>query len=750
MLSPRRDLGWIALAIGCSLLPYWPAVSGQAYFFERDIWLYWVPHIEWATRTLATGHLPQWNPFAGFGSPFMADPSFQFFYPPSVLNWILPAATAYTFLVAGHSVLGALGAYRLLAPRLRSRSSALVGVAVFVAAGPLVSSANLWHHFCSLMYMPWVLDAFLRLRAGRGGAGRLGLLTGLQALAGSADACVMTGLGLLFLLPTRSRRLARVIPRLGIAFVLCCGIAAVQWLPTSLLAAKAARSSLDTGTRLQWSVSPTSLIDFILPLSGPAHAASERTGFTEERIRLIPWRYLGASTLPLLILGIRRAPRGGLLLLLALLLSLGRYTPFGEWAGHVPVISAFRFPSKLLWLVSGIWAVLSAIGHRELGRAGRRTTTYLVPAGIALVVGALCLLALGPFSAGDHPDWPKIWRLVPWAPLALGSALFGVALERRGLTAMALIVAIDVLVPARTYNAYSSGEMFRTRPSLVDELYSHQAERIHVFQRSRTEELTFRIPAGWSEEEAYYFGQAQFLLPPQGVRWSIKGSFDGDFTGLARAEYSALAGIAMGGDTLKPHVLRLGGVTHAIRFPGSGALELPLVARVPTFHTQPVLLLRVPDPLPLAYVVHRIRHESSLAAAVQLLTDPGFDSAHEVVRLREPGKTDPAAAPVPTARSEARIETESAGRSVVQARLDAPGTLVVLNAFSDGWSARVDGRPRPILPANLIFQSVELDAGEHRVELEYETPGLLPGLAVSVLAWAFLAISRFDLFRKRT
>jgi hypothetical protein len=750
MLSLRRDLGWIALAIGCSLLPYWPAVSGQAYFFERDIWLYWVPYIEWATRTLAAGHLPQWNPFAGFGSAFMADPSFQFFYPPSVLNWILPASTAYTFLVAGHSVFGAVGAYRLLAPRLRSRGSALVGAAVFVAAGPLVSSANLWHHFSSVMYMPWVLDAFLRLRAGRGGIRRLGLLTGLQALAGSADACVMTGLGLMFLLPIRLRRLARLIPKLAAAVVICCGLAAIQWLPTSLLAAKAARASLGAGTRLQWSVSPTSLIDFVLPLGGAAHTASEGSGFTEERIRFIPWRYLGASTLPLLLLGIRRAPRAGLLLLFAILLSLGRHTPLGEWAGHLPVISAFRFPSKLLWLVAGLWAVLTAIGHKELGRTDRPTTRVLVPVGIALMVCALGLFALAPFSAGDHPDWPKIWRLVPWAPLALGSALLGMAFGRRGLGAVGLIVALDVLVPARTYNAYSSGEMFHTRPSLVDELYRHKAGRIHVFQKSRTEELTFRVPAGWSEEEAYYFGQAQLLLPPQAVRWSIRGSFDGDITGLARPEYSALAGLAMSGDTLKPHLLRLGGVTHAIRFPGPLPLELPLVASIPTFHTQPVLLLSVPDPLPLAYIVYRVRHEPSPVAAFHLLTDPGFDSAREVVRLRESGQAEVAAAETPPMASLAQIETEDPGRWVVRARLGAPGTLVVLNAFADGWKARVDGKPEPILPANLIFQSVDLAAGEHRVELEYETPGLLAGLVLSAIAWAFLAISTFDLFRKRT
>lgn len=744
------DLKGISLAILYSLLLYWPAVSGHGYFFERDIWLYWVPHIEWATRSLASGHLPQWNPFKGFGSPFLADPNFQFFYPPSVLNWVLPITTAYTVLVTGHTIFGALGAYLLLKGRLRSRISALVGAAVFVGAGPIVSSANLWHHFCAVMFMPWILDAFLRLRAGRGSIPLLGLLTGLQALSGSADVCVMTGAGLAFLLPARSRRLRRLIPRLAAAAILCCGLAAVQWIPTAMLAAKAARSSLPPETRLQWSVSPASLIDFLLPVNGVAHSSPESPDFAEQRVRLIPWMYLGVSTLPLLVLGVRRSPRAALLLLIALVLTLGRHTPIGGWVAALPVISSFRFPSKLLWLVTACWALLAAIGHKELERRGGARTRYLALVAALLLGSSLCLFTFAPISVSDNAEWLATWRFVPWAPLCLGCVLIATAGGRRGFAAVALVVAIDLLVPGQAYNAYASGDLFHLRPSVVDEVYRQKAARIHVFQNSRAAGLSWRVPAGWSEEQAYYFGQAQFLVPPQSVRWSIKGSFDGDFSGLASKEYSTLTGIAGSGETLKPNLLRLAGVTHAIRFPGLEPLELPLVASTPTFHAQPVLLLRVPDPLPMAYIVHRVRSESSSEAAIRVLIDPAFDSLHEVLRVQDGGPPASPIAGIAATSPEARIESEEEGRWVVRARLSQPGTLVVLNAFSDGWSARVDGKRQPILPANLIFQSVDLNAGEHRVELEYQTPGLLLGLGVSAMACAILAIASFDLFRKRT
>jgi uncharacterized membrane protein len=739
-MGKPRDLLGLALTTGFVLLLYWQAVSGRGFFFDRDVWLYWMPHIEWAARSLAAGQLPQWNPFSAFGRPFLADPNFQFFYPPSIPNWILPAAPAFTVLVVGHAILGATGAFRLLRPRLRSAPSALVGAAIFAAAGPVASSTNLWHHFASLMYLPWIVDAFLRLRAGRGSVRRLGLLTGLQALAGSADVCVMTGLTLLALLPQKPGRLLRLVPRLAAAVVLCLALAAVQWLPTARLAAQSARSSLGPEVRLHWSVSPQTLIDLVLPLSGAAHAAPGDPNFREERLRLIPWMYLGASTLPLLILGVRRAPRGGLFLLFVLALALGRHTPLGDVVGYLPVVSSFRFPAKLLWLATACWAALAAIGVKELGRQTPRIRGGLAMAGALMMVGAAGLAAFGPASALDHGDWQSLWRLTPLAPLTLGAMLLAISRGPRALKAVVLIVAVDLLIPGVGYNDYSSGAMFHIRPSLVDELRRQQANRIYVFEKSRLDSLRWKSPREWSDAEAYYFGQGQFLSPPQSLRWSIKGSFDGEFSGLGRLEYSILTGIAGSGQIVNEHLLRLTGVTHAVRFQGPQPAELQVVASVPTFHDRPVLVLRVPDPLPPAYVVHRIRKEPSSLEAIRAVSDPSFDGARAIVRVGEVARQDAALAVDPRVSS-ARIELEESGRVVIRAELSDPGTLVILNGYSEGWSARVDGRPQEVLPANLLFQSVDLGAGAHLVELEYQTPGLWPGFVLSALGWAFLVFA---------
>jgi hypothetical protein len=751
MISWSRDARGLACVVAFVLALYWPAVSGQGFFFERDVWLYWLPHIEWAVKTMSTGVLPEWNPFVAFGAPFVADPSFQFFYPPSVLNWLVPPRFAYTFLVVGHSLLGGLGAYTLLRRRLRSATVAILGAVVFVGSGPLVSSANLWHHFSSAMYMPWVIDAFLRLRSGgrRGGVKRLAFLVGLQALAGSADACVMTGMGMVLLLPRGRRRLTGLIPRLAVAMVLSILLAAVQWVPTAFLASKTSRAGLESSGRFHWSVPPSSLIDFVVPFNGPAHSTADPDDL-EEPLRLIQWMYMGASTLPLLVLGLKRSPRAGLILALSIVLAMGRHTPLARWVGLFPGIASFRFPSKLLWFVALCWATLAAIGLRSLIQRTPSLNRLGGVVGASLLILALGLRFFGHFLGGQSPEWQLIRQLLPVSALGLGGMLLLISFPSRTLTAaVPLLVAADLLGTSRSFNAYASAEMFTTRPAVVDELNRLVALRVYVRQQSRLETPSWKSPATWSDKESFYFGFGQFLTPPQSVRWGIKGSFDGDFTGLGRPEYAQLSSIVSDGNTMDPRWLGLAGVTHALRFRGSSPPEFPIVAEVPTFRERPVLVLAVPEPLPLAYVVERVRSEPSSSAAIRTLASPAFDPRSEIVRVQ----AEPSPSPVnrdPAAGAQARVVNEIAGRVVVEASVPLGGTLVVLNAFSEGWRATVDGQPRVVLPANLIFQSVDLDAGDHTVEFEYVTPGLKLGASLSAIAWVLLAVLSAEPRKKRS
>jgi len=60
-------------------------------------------------------------------------------------------------------------------------------------------------------------------------------------------------------------------------------------------------------------------------------------------------------------------------------------------------------------------------------------------------------------------------------------------------------------------------------------------------------------------------------------------------------------------------------------------------------------------------------------------------------------------------------------------------------AYSEGWSATVDGEPVQIAKANLGFMAVPVEAGAHEVVLSYETPYLRAGCAMSALGVLALA-----------
>lgn len=73
---------------------------------------------------------------------------------------------------------------------------------------------------------------------------------------------------------------------------------------------------------------------------------------------------------------------------------------------------------------------------------------------------------------------------------------------------------------------------------------------------------------------------------------------------------------------------------------------------------------------------------------------------------------------------------------------DATLAYVALQ-YAPGWRAYVDGEEAPILRANVAFMALELPAGSHVVTLEYETPNLRLGLALSagaLLAFVVIAI----------
>lgn len=70
--------------------------------------------------------------------------------------------------------------------------------------------------------------------------------------------------------------------------------------------------------------------------------------------------------------------------------------------------------------------------------------------------------------------------------------------------------------------------------------------------------------------------------------------------------------------------------------------------------------------------------------------------------------------------------------------------------YSKGWHAKVDGKKAELLKANSLFMALPLEAGDHKIELEYHVPGLRLGLCFFVLGVFILLVMVFYDRKKRS
>jgi hypothetical protein len=783
-----RRWGPLGLALVTAVV-FWEAVTGRGIFFQRDIHSYWLPLTEAFVRVvLVEGAPPVWNPYPSFGQAMAADPNCQVFYPPTWLNMIVGPATYYSILVVSHTLFAGLGAYLLLRRLGLGELAGFVGGVAWCLSGPLLAGASLYHHFAGAAWMPWVLLA-LESALARGTLKSgilLGLAAGLQSLAGSADLCFMTALlaagrGVAYLTRPADRgapwRLAGVV---AMALPLAAMVGAVQWLPARALLAGTTRASQGASVSLYWSLSPLSLLDFWvprlvreLPLTDDA-----RRALFEARDPFLWCLYLGIPASALAAWAVLApGPRARWMLAAAFVgfawMSLGRHGHLLTVLLNVPGFGLFRYPPKYLWPAALAWGLLAGLGMeawaRPWGALERRRAAWLAAGAALLAVvtlaGALILgrpgiqqRVLGPLappgqvSTGAGAAQRKL--LGTAALLAVSCALFALRRRRetapRWLTAALVACAVGDLVAAgRGVNDMAPPELLSRRPPLVDHILSSATpSRVYVAMPHISDlRDVVRGPGEWAMPPTWAYGYQDLLLPPTSGRWGILGSYDGDFTGLAAPAVDLLTKVLLD-NTVGPRadlghkLLRMGAVTHVVTLRPVVFGGLPEVAQHDSIFRLPVRLFRVPDPVPLVYVVGRARIADEPRSYLDI-QDPSFDPAREVILpLGEP------LAAAEAFRGEASVRGRGSDALQVDVDVSHRAYLVVTERYHRGWEARVDGAPAPVLRANVLFRAVPLPPGRHTVEMRYRAAGLRPGLVLTglglALALAGLAAGRLN------
>ena len=93
-----------------------------------DILAFWLPRLTFLGRSLASGHIPLWNPFEMLGYRFAADPQSGWLYaPPMLLFSALSPGAAIRSLIVFNPMLAGLGLFWFLRKEGLSRLFATVG-----------------------------------------------------------------------------------------------------------------------------------------------------------------------------------------------------------------------------------------------------------------------------------------------------------------------------------------------------------------------------------------------------------------------------------------------------------------------------------------------------------------------------------------------------------------------------------------------------------------------------------------------
>ena len=673
------------------LLFFRKVLFSSAYQIPWDLQFYHQPLAWFASRSLARGELPLWDPFSYCGMPVYANLTTQLFYPPTVLvllasNWIGRGAHLLYFLewqIAAHVFLGGAFAFRLMRRIGAGGMAALAGATVYQLDAYFASQAQ---HLGAMDAAAWLPLAWLaaielgdRFRWRRLAA--LVAALSLSFLAGfpATTAVVWGSTALLSLVLTAAGRARWALAAwCGASFVWAALLSAVQLFPTMELSRQSVAS-----LRADWMDSGGGIpLGAVITLVLPNHFGI----FQYEGSQwTLPWN----PTFLYLYCGIPA-------LLFAALAVARRRDRF------LPVFAAMTLAAAL-WMLGDhtpVYRVLFLVLPYRLKAA--------LYAEFALCAFTLALAALAAIGADEF-------------------------LCRRGRFAgcvVILLVAFDLVAagsgrPMNTSDAvrepgvgYDHFDRFPQIPARLRQLVNEASPpwRIDTMKGSLTWSgcaNLFEVPTANGDDP---FALVRYM--------QVRQSFTG---GERWGRYYEIRDP----DSL---VLKFLNVRYVV---SNGALAAPgsLVKREDLPGNA---VYENPDPLPRFFLVNKVRRAGGMEEAVALLRSPGFYPRREAVVEGDVGTPEvlgTAVGPTPGAVRTVRY----APREVVL-ETDAPARslLVTSEAWYPGWRAEIDGRDQPLVLTNAAFRGIVVPSGHHTVVMRFRPAILWRSAMVSAVALALL------------
>src|SRR3989339_1056790 len=367
--------------LGLVLIFFAKFLTGETVFAFKDLSRYFYPLRYLMVEQVKSGTIPLWNPYNFCGYPLIATLQIGFFYPLSLIHYLLPFNLAFNYYTILHYFLAACFMYLMLRHFLLSYWASFYGGIIFTFFGFLISVSNMNTSLSAVIWLPLIVIFCDRLRQERSYKFIviLALLLASQFLGGEPTIIYGTGLLLPAYLAVFSSTYKEFFKNLGalaLSGLIAIGLVAVQLLPFVELARLSTRvGSTAFALVTSQSFPPREVINFFLPYFfgqqlPVASANSLAFLFTQATQAWLLSPYLGGITLLLVFLAFKTRKKLAWfffsVVLVSLFLAFGCYTPFFKFAYLIPGISFIRYPTKYLFLTTFGLVVLSSLGFEQL------------------------------------------------------------------------------------------------------------------------------------------------------------------------------------------------------------------------------------------------------------------------------------------------------------------------------------------------------------------------------------------------
>jgi hypothetical protein len=764
-----RALGAPLLFSLLAVVLFAPALLGSSDLSLGDSLWFDLPRDLVVARSARSGTFPTWLPGIYGGASAVGAQEFALFYPPNTLLAVLFPDRARALGLALHMVIAALGA-RALAKRLGiGDAAALFAGVAFGFGGAVVSMTFVPVYVRSAAWLPFCVLGVIRGAAGD----RRGLLIAGSAflmtyLGGDPIGCVFAATAaMVTALAAREIPARRALVRGAGVVALSAGavalVGAVQLVPAVLATRESVRGEGYTfyGATI-WSLWPPELAGMAVPYLFGMHAHLETSwirSVTPDHDRL--WNetdYAGPLVLAFALVGALRGRtrpggRAGLALFaLFLLLAFGRSSPLYWLVYHVvPPFDIFRYPAKLLIPATLGLALLGAQGLDALlggDERGRRIALALLGllGGLSLVASNWVTLeaeslgatieALGvEGTAGKAAVESLGARLAHAAFVAIGGGALLAGRRwrspRLGAACVALL-SVDLALGLRAGIGFQPADDLQ-RPPFAAAALEREAARTGMPARVYPTREEIVRGLGASPRRAI-----DALMPNCGLADGVLSQSGFLSSPPLRASVLATQALFLAQErALGPsRLVALQGARYALAA-GPTAEAFAAEGARPVAALDDLVLFEVDAAPPWAALYTRVRFVPDIQRGLETIRARDFDPRREVA-LEAPA--EPVAEGAAGDGGAVRLASGFApGRFELAVEARVPSWLVVREAFARGWSARVDGRETPIVPADVGFRAVKVPAGASRVLFTFDS-GVALGACVSVLSLIALGI----------